>query len=88
MRISTVYHVGVLWLLSVIGKGAVESIYNHGHDDGAHAMREHMRQELLDLQASLAKDRARSYQQGFTDALRLTADDEPSDAAKPAERVM
>jgi hypothetical protein len=74
--IRRLYTLGVLWLLSVVAQDAAEAIYRHGHDDGATALREWTRKELLDVQASTITARAISYRQGFADALRLY-DDEP-----------
>jgi hypothetical protein len=82
--IHRLYTLAVLWLLSIVAQDAAEAIYRHGHDDGATALREWTRKELLDVQASTITDRARSYRQGFADALRLY-DDEP--IAEPVERV-
>jgi hypothetical protein len=82
--IHRLYTLGVLWLLSVVAQDAAESIYRHGHDDGAHELREWTRKELLDVQASTITARTISYRQGFADALRLY-DDEP--IAELVERV-
>jgi hypothetical protein len=82
--IHRLYTLGVLWLLSVVAQDAAEAIYRSGHDDGANALREFMRRELQQVQADLLADRARSYRQGFADAMRMY-DDEP--IAEPVERV-
>lgn len=82
--ISNAYHLGVLWLLSLVARRVVERIYGHGHEDGANELRAWMRRELQQVQADLVTDRARSYRQGFADALRLY-DDEP--IAAPVEWV-
>jgi hypothetical protein len=82
--IHRLYTLGVLWLLSVVAQDAAEAIYRHGHDDGATALREWTRKELLDVQAGLVADRATSYRQGFADAMRMY-DDEP--IAELVERV-
>lgn len=83
-RITRAYDLAVLWLLSAVATRVVETIYQHGHEDGSNELREWMRKELQAVQASLVTDRARSYRQGFTDAMRLY-DDEP--VAEPVERV-
>jgi hypothetical protein len=80
------YHLAVLWLLSCVAQGVVETIYRHGHDDGEEALRQFMRRQLLEVQVAASADRARAYQRGFADAMRLSDDDVP--AAKPVERVM
>jgi hypothetical protein len=82
--ITDAYHLGVLWLLSIVARRVVERIYHHGHEDGATELREWMRKELQQVQADLLADRARSYRQGFADAMRMY-DDEP--IAEPVERV-
>lgn len=80
------YDLAVLWLLSALARRTVETIYNHGHDDGANALREFMRQELLDVQAACAADRIRAYNNGFRDAMGIYG--EVPDEPPPAERVM
>lgn len=82
--ITDAYHLGVLWLLSLVARRVVERIYSHGHEDGANELREWMRRELQQVQADLLTDRARSYRQGFADAMRMY-DDEP--IVEPVERV-
>jgi hypothetical protein len=82
--IRRLYTLGVLWLLSVVAQDAAEAIYRSGHDDGANELRECMRRELQQVQADLLTDRARSYRQGFADAMRMY-DDEP--IAELVERV-
>lgn len=85
MRVSQVYDLAVLWLLSHVGRRVVETIYQHGYDDGVQALREDMRAELVKVQVASATDRMRSYNMGFADAMRYF-DDEPQD--EPIERVM
>jgi hypothetical protein len=80
------YTTAVLWLLSVIAKDAAEAIYSHGHEDGANELREFMRRELTAVQVGAATERMRSYNLGFTDAMRLFDDEPVADA--PIERVM
>ena len=87
-KAKRLYTLGVLWLLSVVAQEVAAIIYAHGHDDGhedgSNEVREFMRRELLDVQRGLAEDRARSYRQGFADAMRMY-DDEP--VAEPVERM-
>jgi hypothetical protein len=89
-RLASAYHLGVLWLLAACARRVVETIYQHGHEDGyedgATERREFMRREILEVQVAMAADRARAYQRGFADAMRLCGDDEP--VAEPVERVM
>lgn len=85
--LTRTYHLAVLWLLSLAAPDVVETIYRHGHEDGANELREFMRRELEAVQAARALDRARSYSQGFNDAMRATTDDVPDEDA-PIERVM
>jgi hypothetical protein len=85
--LARLYTLGVLWLLSVFAKDAAKAIYTHGHDDGANALREHMREDLVRAMAAAASDRVRSYRRGFNDATWLFGD-EPGDNVKPTERVM
>jgi hypothetical protein len=80
------YTTAVLWLLSVVAKDAVEAIYSHGHEDGANELRDFMRRELTAVQAATATDRMRSYNRGFTEAMRLFDDELAAEA--PIERVM
>lgn len=84
-RLASAYHLGVLWLLSCCARKVVETIYQHGHEDGANELREFMRRELLEVQVAAAADRARAYQRGFKDAMRMYDDDEP--VAEPVERM-
>jgi hypothetical protein len=77
--LTDAYHRAVLWLLSRAARRAVETIYARGHEDGVNELRAWMRRELMEVQVAQAADRARSYQQGFREALRLV-DDEPQGA--------
>lgn len=86
-RLHRLYTLGVLWLLSLVGKDAVEAIYRHGHDDGEQHVRDFMRRELQAVQVGAATDRMRSYHRGYRDALRFLDGDEPI-ADAPIERVM
>jgi hypothetical protein len=86
MRVSQVYDLAVLWLLSHLGRRVVETIYKHGHEDGMTELRDFMRRELLANDAARVADRLRLYNQGYRDAMRFYGD-EPQDDA-PIERVM
>lgn len=83
-RLTRAYHLAVLWLLSIVAKDVVETIYHRGHEDGSNELREFMRRELMAVQAATAADRMRAYNNGFRDAMRFY-DDEP--IAEPVERV-
>lgn len=82
--LANAYHLGVLWLLSIAARRVVETIYDHGHQDGSTELREWMRKELLAIQGAIVEDRAKAYRQGFNDAMRMY-DDEP--VAEPVERM-
>jgi hypothetical protein len=83
--VKAIYTRGVLWLLSVVAKDAVDTIYKHGHEDGMTELRDFMRRELTSVHVASATDRMRSYNQGYRDAMRFYGD-VPDDA--PIERVM
>lgn len=87
MRLTRAYDLAVLWLLSVIAKDAAETLYRHGHEDGANELRDFMRRELQAVQVATAADRMRAYNNGFRDAMRYLDADEPI-AEAPIERVM
>lgn len=79
------YDLAVLWLLSIVAQRTVETIYRHGQEDGANELREFMRRDLTNMLAASAADRARAYNNGFSDAMRLYGD-VPDET--PVERVM
>lgn len=74
MRVAQLYDLAVLWLLSAVARRTVETIYQHGHDDGEHELREFMRRELTAIQAANVADRMRAYNNGFRDAMRFYGD--------------
>jgi hypothetical protein len=84
--LSRLYTLTVLWLLSVVAKNAAGIIYDFGHADGANALREEMRAELVKLHAASSTERMRAYDRGFADALHLY-DDEADLTALPGEQV-
>jgi hypothetical protein len=81
------YTFAVLWLLSVIATDAAEAIYRHGHEDGMTELRDFMRRDLAAVHAAATEQRMRSYNRGFSDAMRMFDADEPTEDA-PIERVM
>lgn len=74
MRVAQLYDLAVLWLLSAVARRTVETIYQHGHDDGENELRDYMRRELTAIQAANVADRMRAYNNGFADAMRLYGD--------------
>jgi len=85
MRVSQIYDLALLWLLSHLGQRVVETIYKHGHEDGMTELRNFMRRELTAVDAARVADRLRLYNQGYRDAMRFYGD-VPDDA--PIDRVM
>lgn len=64
------YTLAVLWLLSVCATRAVAAIHADGYTAGGIALREHMRAELLALNAAREAERAREFANGFAAGLR------------------
>jgi hypothetical protein len=87
MRFRHVYDIALLWLLSHIGQRAVETIYKHGYDDGANALREEMRAEVIKVYTASSTERMRAYDRGFADAMHYFDADDLDIVGLPGERV-